>query len=118
MVTPAGWLIPLAFLGVYLVTGAAVGVISGAIASRFRQIRPRAFAADALVGAFAGLLGGAIVGWAHASVTTFLNGRAIDGWGAFVVNHESTLPTAFVIASVVLRHVLMAPRRGAGRGAA
>jgi hypothetical protein len=112
MVTPAGWLFPLLSLGLYAFMGVAVGFTVAAMAALFSNVRPSVVALDVVVGGLGGLLGAMIAGRASADVTSFANGRPVQGgWQAVVVEHEYLVPVALVVVLVTVVHLFVATRR-------
>ena len=109
---PDGWLLPLVTLVIYGFIGVVVGLAVAVIAGLFGgNVRPSSVAVDVLVGAVGGLIGAAIVGWASTGLTSWVNGRWLQGgWRAVVVEHEFSLPAAFVLVLVIVVHLLVAMR--------
>ena len=110
---PDDWVLPLFTLSLYTVMGVAVGFIVAAIVALFGgNVRPSSVAVDVVVGGIGGVFGATMVGWAHAGVTSYVNGRPVQGgWQAVVVEHEFLAPAALVAVLVLVVHLLVATRR-------
>ena len=108
-----GSLLPLVTLLLYAFIGVVVGLtVSVTAALLGGDVRPSSVAVDLVVGGLGGLLGAVMVGLAYTDVTSFVNGRPIQGgWQAVVVEHEYLAPAALVAVLVIGVHWLVAMRQ-------
>jgi hypothetical protein len=106
---PAGWELPLFTLGLYAFIGVVVGLTVAVIAALLGgNVRPSTVAVDVVVGALGGLVGAMLVGRAYEGVTSYVNGRPVQGgWQAVVVEHEYLAPAALVAVLIVVVHLFV-----------
>ena len=111
--TEAAGLLTLITLGIYAFIGVVVGLAVAVIAALFGgNVRPSSVAVDVAVGGIGGFLGAVMVGEAFADITSYVNGRPVQGgWQAVVVEHEYLAPAALVAVLVIVVHLSVAMRR-------